>query len=134
LRQRELDYARARGKLVRWWQPTERDLAALEQERETLKEDWTARDRQRPPPGAAGPDDRACGLADWERAHGRAELELRAVEGGWWDEWLAGRGPGGIPARPTPRRWAEPAGGAGGGAGPRLVVTGAAPVSGSALA
>jgi hypothetical protein len=43
-------------------------------------------------------DDRARGLAEWERAAGRAEPELRALEGGWWDEWLgwtrAGRDPG----------------------------------------
>jgi hypothetical protein len=74
------------------------DLAALEQERETLEGDWAARDRQGPPPGPDGPDDRARGLAEWERASGRAEPELRALEAGWWDEWLgwtrAGRDPG----------------------------------------
>jgi hypothetical protein len=64
------------------------DLTALEQERETLEDEWAARDRQRPPPGSDEPEDRTPGLADWERAHGRAELELRAIEEGWWDEWL----------------------------------------------
>src|SRR5262245_25448140 len=77
------------------------DLAALEQERETLEEDWAARDRRGPPPGADELADRARGLAEWERASGRAELELRAIEGGWWDEWLGWTRPGGAPGPAT---------------------------------
>jgi hypothetical protein len=64
------------------------DLAALEQEREALEDDRAVQDRQGPPPGPDELDDRARGLADWERAHGQAESARRAVAGGWWDEWL----------------------------------------------
>jgi hypothetical protein len=74
------------------------DLAALGQERETLEDEWTAQDREWPPPGSDELRDRARGLAEWERAAGRTELELRAIEEGWWDEWLgwtrAGEAPG----------------------------------------
>jgi hypothetical protein len=77
------------------------DLAALDQERETLEDDRAARDRQGPPPGPDEPGDRARGLAEWERAAGRAEPELRALEGGWWDEWLGWTRPGAAPGPTT---------------------------------
>jgi hypothetical protein len=77
------------------------DLAAPDQERETLEDDRAARDRQGPPPGPDEPDGRARGLAEWERASGRAEPELRALEGGWWDEWLGWTRPGAAPGPAT---------------------------------
>jgi hypothetical protein len=64
------------------------DLAAPEPEREALEAEWAARDREWPPAGSDELEDRTPGLADWERAYGRAEPGLRALEAGWWDEWL----------------------------------------------
>jgi hypothetical protein len=84
------------------------DQAALDQEREALEDDRAARDRQWSRPGPDELDDRARGLADWERAAGRAESAFRALEGGWWDEWLGWTRPG---AAPGPATWeAEGAG------------------------
>jgi hypothetical protein len=85
------------------------DLAAPEPERETLEDEWTARDREWPPPGSDELRERARGLTDWERAYGRAEAELRALEAGWWDEWLGwtrdGRDPGPAAGEAERRGW-----------------------------
>src|SRR5262245_50840718 len=92
------------------------DLAALDQERGALEDDRAARARPGPSPGPDELADRARGLGDWERAHGEAEPELRAIEGAGGTSGWAGRGPGRPPARPprSPRGWAEPGAPAGG--------------------